>query len=203
MIEDGATVTYREIESGADPAYADWKRIYLASFPEDERMTLEFFDRMLADKAKGTAAGKHMLAQTHGGGVSGIAYYETDAAVRACFLWYVAIDPARRAHGLGTEFYGEILERAARELAQMLIFEVEIPEDANGEAARRIAWYRRLGARVLTGIHYVQSVDSGVPPVPMHLMVHGLAPLSPTDVFEKARLMFEESLRQTGPLALS
>jgi ribosomal protein S18 acetylase RimI-like enzyme len=189
---------YREVTSSADPAYSEWKRIYLASFPEEERMSLAYFDGILSNEA----ADSHMVVQMYQDKVTGIAYYESKSEVGACYLWYIAIDSEQRAHGLGTRFYEEIVHRADRDSAKLLIFEVEIPQTDSDEAAIRIGWYRRLGAYLLTGIHYVQTVDSGDAPIPMYLMVHPVTLITPEDAFQTASALFEDAVHQTGPLGL-
>jgi hypothetical protein len=89
--------------------------------------------------------------------------------------------------------------------AQVLLFEVEIPEKAHvaegsGEefAARRINWYRRQGARVLGGVRYFQSVDRPLPPVEMHIMAHPLEPMSAAAIFDLALELFGEAITPVG-----
>jgi hypothetical protein len=91
--------------------------------------------------------------------------------------------------------------------ARSIIFEVEIPEQAQTEperalAERRICFYQRQGAYLLEGISYFQVIGPHQNPIPMHLMVHGVEPLSPGDAFSIAKQVFGDLVTQTGALEL-
>jgi GNAT superfamily N-acetyltransferase len=123
----------------------------------------------------------------------------------AC-LWYLAIAPQARSAGLGTRFYQEIVRRLEPSAFRAMLFEVEIPAQQAGElgredARRRIRFYHRQGARLLTGIDYLQYVGPHCPATPMHLMVQPLRPLNPQEAFRLAKLVYQEALEQRGKLA--
>lgn len=134
----------------------------------------------------------------------GIAYFETDPELRAGFLWYLALRAGDRGRGLGATLYRHLANQCRDAGMQLLIFEVEIPEQESLTwAERRIAWYRRQGAQLLGGIRYLQSVDTGGDPVEMHLMAHLFAPATPNEVFEVASGLFGDALERIGPLSLT
>lgn len=80
------------------------------------------------------------------------------------FIEHIAVDSAYRGRGLGTQVFQELFSV----LKGPLILEVERP--VTPEAERRIAFYERLGLH-LNRYPYVQpALQTGQPPVPMHLM---------------------------------
>lgn len=212
MAADMEGVEIREILSAADPAWEGWKEVYLASFPEQERMSEAFFLRFLGRKELGEASQSHMLVMTPeaaAGEVLGLGFYEFSSALATGFLWYLATQPGHRGRGLGAHLYAELVRRLRAERARLLLFEVEIPEVASREGAeaaefarRRIAWYRRLGAQVLCGVEYFQTVDGPAAPVPMHVMAHRFEPLSVEEVYALAAQFFGDAIQQRQPLTL-
>jgi hypothetical protein len=212
MSPDSTNVIIREIDSVQDPAWEGWKSIYYDSFPENERMTEAYLLRVLEKKAAGSAPDSHMLAmlpRNEREHVTGLAYYEADQELRAGFLWYLAMRQGHRSRGYGAIFYSDLLRRLKAGDATILLFEVEIPELAREEGAergemaeRRIGWYRRQGALLLDGVQYFQSVDAPVDPTEMYVMAHPFVPMTAEQVFAVASNLFDDAIKQTGPLAL-
>ncbi len=99
---------------------------------------------------------------------------------------YLGIAPARRGRGIGSRLYREGLaslerEAAAREedLAGMA-FDVECPDAAPSSEnrrlrERRIAFYERLGARLLADVDFWEPVEAGKPEERFCLGYHPLA----------------------------
>lgn len=96
-------------------------------------------------------------------------------------LDYMAVHADLRGRGLGTVLFQELVKIAPRErpAAGYLIFEVD---DDRGHSAhidstnrRRIEFYRRLGAQLLSNTNYLFPSPTG-PGVPMRLMVYRLHP---------------------------
>jgi hypothetical protein len=58
------------------------------------------------------------------------------------------------------------------------------------------------GARLLTGIQYMQSVGWHHPPTPIHIMIHPLQSMDAGTAFELTSGIFGPSLQKTGSLAL-
>jgi ribosomal protein S18 acetylase RimI-like enzyme len=202
---------YHEIASTSDPDWEAWKAIYADSFPEAERMSEDYFLRVFTQKAQGGDRNKHALSMRTGteGRVLGMAYYEIVDSVATAYLWYLAIRYDYRGQGLGSRAYSELCRRMTEDRLDLLLFEVEIPEPTlEGPAVarvaeKRIAWYRGMGARVVEGVEYFQSVDTGAPPTQMYLMAHPFKPMGAEEVYERAKVIFEEALQQTGELRLT
>lgn len=206
-------MTIREIETAQDNAWEDWRRIYYDSFPENERMTDDYLVGVLERKATGDKPDTHILVMTPDEEleqVVGMAYYDFERESKAGYLWYLATIQSQRGQGYGAVFYSDLLRRMQADGATLLLFEVEIPELARQEspeqgelAERRINWYRRQGALVLGGIQYFQGVDAPIAPVEMHIMAHPFAPMDADQVFAVASKLFEDDIRQIGPLSLT
>lgn len=200
-------VQYTEIVDLNDELLLPWLDLYETSFPPHERILVSGHLRVLQARAAGVPTDEHLLAAIdEAGAMVGMAR----VLIRpdeVAYLWYLAVSPAARNRGLGSTFYREIVRRAEEAGCRALIFEVEIPErEADEErrrlAQRRIGFYRRLGARLLAGIHYLQSVGPHQPPTPMHIMVHGFSPLDPQDAFLLAQALFGDAVTATGTLIL-
>jgi hypothetical protein len=90
---------------------------------------------------------------------------------------YMAVSPDAVSSGHGQQMFHEVIRRLRMDDAspRLLLFEVQKPKVAGRsstrfqDAGRRLSFYRRLGARILAGVDYVQRIP-GQPGVPMHLM---------------------------------
>jgi len=198
---------YCEIVDPNDELLLPWLDLYETSFPPHERILTSGHLRVLQARAAGAPTDEHLLAAVDGTkelvGMARVLIRPQEVA----YLWYLAVNPAARDRGLGSAFYREIARRAEVAGCRALIFEVEIPERAADEAQRRLAqrrigFYRRLGARLLGGIHYLQSVGWHLPPTPMHIMAHGFSPLEPQEAFRLAQALFGDAVTATGTLTL-
>jgi GNAT superfamily N-acetyltransferase len=202
---------FTEITDLNDALLLPWLDLYETAFPPVERMLVSFYLRLLQDKREGLHPDHHLLAVQREGVFVGLAHYVVISDYNAAWLWMFAVTPEARNHGLGAAIYGEIVRRLPGGTVAMLI-EVERPDLAQTKAERelterRIAFYRRQGARLLEGVHYVQSVGPHQPPLPMHVMVHPVQALDAETAFALARAVFlsnagGETFTQTGLLSL-
>lgn len=201
-------LSFHEITTVDDDLLPSWLELYETAFPPNERILVGSYLRLLRAKTRGEEAGRHLVATVdEAGDLAGVLDYEVVPDLGAAFLWYIAIHPQRRNQGLGTLLYQEMLRQLAPAGLRALIFEVEMPEEAETEerralAGRRIGFYRRLGAQLLLGIRYLQHVGPHQPPVPMHIMVHPLQPLEAAAAFELTQAAFGKAVTQIGPLRL-
>ncbi len=196
-----------EITDLDDDLLLPWLDLYETAFPPAERMLVSFYVRLLKERWPN----HHLLAIQRGGVFVGLAHYVLIPQHKLAWLWMFAVTPEARNHGVGTAIYGEIVRRLPAGTVAMLI-EVERPDLASTEAERalaerRIAFYRRQGARLLEGVHYIQSVGPHQPPLPMHVMIHPFEPLDAEAAFGLACAVFgaaagAASITQIGPLAL-
>jgi ribosomal protein S18 acetylase RimI-like enzyme len=185
-----------------------WLDLYETSFPFNERLLVSHFIRLLQAKEQGEAKQITLSAlagQSHD--LIGMAAWHYIQEPGIAYLWYIAICPEARSRGLGSMYYHAFLASAFAKGARLALFEVEKPELARDEperilAQRRIDFYTRQGARLLTGIHYLQSVGAHAPSTPMHLMFHAKDDLSPSEAYRLASQVLGDALQQVGPLAL-
>ncbi len=194
-----------------DALLLPWLDLYETAFPPSERVLVSFYLRLLRDKRAGLQPDHHLLAAQRERAFVGLAHYVMLAEPCCAWLWMFAVTPPARNQGIGAALYGEIVRRLPVETGAMLI-EVERPDLAHTGAEResterRIAFYRRQGARLLEGVHYVQSVGPHQTPLPMHVMVHPLQPLDAEMAFRMVCTVLgdgagAERIKQTGPLAL-
>lgn len=159
-------------------------KVWQTSFPWHEQMSAAFWVETLQGIAQHPEL--HWSAVVDAGKPDepiGMAFWEvceiTDqSSSRVSYLWYLCIEASLRGRGQGTEAFKHLREAMEQAGCDLLVFEVEIPEEAGPagseqrlNAERRISWYRRQGASQLRGVRWVQSVDNGSEPTPMHLMV--------------------------------
>lgn len=132
--------------------------IYIQSFPESERRNKPQQIVLLEDPRY------HVLPIIHEGNEAGFfTYWDLDGFL---FGEHLAVDESFRNAGLGRIF----LEQFFTTLKAPFIIEVERP--INEIAARRIAFYERLGF-VLCPFDYVQPSYTGLTePVPMYMMAY-------------------------------
>jgi ribosomal protein S18 acetylase RimI-like enzyme len=202
-------LTYQELTDINDDLLLPWLDLMETAFPPTERVLPSFHLGLLRQKARGETSAHTMVAAVDAEGrFVGLLQYQLELECEAAFMWYLAVVRDLRSQGLGAQIYQEAVRRLAPHHLRALTFEVEIPEGAHDEetrqfALRRIAFYRRQGARLLTGIHYVQSVGSHQPSIPMHIMVHPFVPMDADAAFGLAKCVFGDALTQIGPLDLT
>jgi hypothetical protein len=199
-----------DIKSVADPLYDNWLDIFQTSFPISEQMKVAEINKLLRTQDTPQPTGdRFFVALSETNEVVAMAMYEVGLADNLGALWYMAVPGALRSNGIGSAAYEEITSRIFSDSSTpALLFEVEDPsfegvEDA-ALAEKRIEFYRRKGALLIGGIHYMQHVG-WQPPIPMHLMIQ---PRPGTSVdgesaFTLAMKIFEVSLERTGEIVLS
>ncbi len=191
-----------EITTLDDNLLIPWLDLYETAFPANERMLVSFYLRLLKEKWPN----HHLLAVQCEGIFVGLVHYVVIAEHRLAWLWMFAVTPESRNLGLGAAIYWDVVARLPVGTVAMLL-EVERPDLAHTDAdrqlaARRIAFYRRQGAQLLDGVHYVQSVGPHQSPLAMHVMVHLLQPMDADAAFQLARAVFGDAITQTRELSL-
>jgi GNAT superfamily N-acetyltransferase len=189
-----------------DPWLPEWLNQYELTFPPEERFLAGELVRLLQDPAR--CLRHHWLALIAAGqSLAGLALWQSLPEIGTAYLWYLAVQPQLRGSGLGAGLYQSILG-CALQTHRLLIFEVELPELAPDAASRRlrerrIAFYRRQGARALGGVHYLETVGPHLPPVPMLILAQAREALAPQAVFSAGKALFGGLLTQTGELTLT
>ena len=197
-----------EITSLNDDLLPAWLDLYETAFPANERVLVSTFFRMLKTRRDEQDRSHHILSAVDGAGKPvGMVCYELQPVIHAAVLWYIAVDSQARGQGMGSWLYQQVMRRAGPGRFAAWVFEVERPEDAASSAQtqlarRRIEFYRRNGARLLSGIHYMQSVGAHQAPIPMHLMVHPLRQVDARQAFELAQSIFGNAVEAIGELKL-
>jgi GNAT superfamily N-acetyltransferase len=108
------------------------------------------------------------------------------------FVVYLAVAPEFRSRCIGAALFEKLWEEGCRRYSdeglkvEGIVWEVDIPERATSEqrlqqSRRRIAFFERLGGRLLSAAYFQPPVD-GVTPVPMHLMYRPASGRSLPDV---------------------
>ncbi len=203
------TLTLTELTDRASDLLPPWLDLYETAFPPPFKMLVSTFLNILRDKERGLPCSKTLLAALDGKSLVGMAAYEIlrleDCAAEVCSLWYLAVTPEARNRGIGTWLYHALSTRVS---SPVMLIEVEMPEEASDMAQRslaerRIAFYRRQGARRLLGVRYLQTVGPHQPLTPMFLMWRARRPFRPEEAFCVARSLFgSENVVQTDTLML-
>jgi GNAT superfamily N-acetyltransferase len=221
-------IRFVELTSLQDDLLLPWLDLYETAFPAAERVLVSKHLLALKGASDADEPGEHHILAALAGNASfaGLARYQVVPDLGVAYLWYLATSPELRSQGVGTKFYQEIVRRVAGPAVRTLAIEVEMPARASGGegaaaaaeksavsaeralaeralAQRRITFYRRQGARLLEGIHYLQSVGRHQAPIPMHLMFHAFGALDAAQAFALARSLWGEQVKQVGELRLA
>lgn len=123
-------IEFRRLLTPADEGWQEARAIYEHSFPLQEQRTYEDHLRALADPL--------FRADTFwaDGVLAGIVYHWATPVGR--YVEYLAVAPAMRGRGVGSEAFGAFCRRERR-----VVLEIEPPED--GPTVRRLRFYERLG----------------------------------------------------------
>jgi len=133
-------------------------------------------------------------------GAEGAALVYFAEQLRFVWLDYTAIRPRLRGKGLGSALFREIAGLAVNHNTPPDWLLLEVDDDREGDAqhqatcARRIGFYRRLGAQLLENVRYCFPSAYG-PPLPMRLMAYSLRPnvaLTSDALRSAVREVFEE-----------
>jgi GNAT superfamily N-acetyltransferase len=198
-----------ELTSIEDRYLYSWLDLFELSFEPGEKVLVSSILKVLRKKAQGDYGDHLLLAGLDpDGSFVGMSYQYLIENERTGIIWYMAVLPELRGKGFGASLY-ELTIQKCRELDYNGVFlEVEIPglqktQEKRVLAERRIGFYRRLGVRLLEGVEYWQEVGSHHPPTQMSLMFHPFNQPNPNQVYCLAKLIFKDSLSQTGNLRLS
>jgi GNAT superfamily N-acetyltransferase len=195
-----------EITTVTDDLLLPWLDLYERAFPEAERIPVSRFLSILKARERGEEPNRHLLCALSGDQLIGLAAFNCMPEVGALFLWYIAVPDQARGQGVGSWLYRAVVEQYGANLRAM-IFDLEDPALidsplAHAVALRRVNFYRRLGAHILTGIDYVQRVSDYQPPIRMLLMLHPFQPLDAPGAYALARQVVGEAVSQTADLVL-
>lgn len=192
MAGRGRELSWHVLKGVGDPRYEHWLDIYRRSFPVHEKMKVGELNAALRAVSFGQPA-PVLVTVLDGDEAVALLMYEFCVEAPVAVLWYLAVEPSRRSEGIGAWCYRTLVNNLP-ELEpglQALVYEVEDPDAAAAEqkvlARRRIAFYERLGAELL-------DRDAVAANLPMMLMLHPLADLTPETGVALARVALAESM---------
>jgi len=160
----------------ADVLAADgalWQ-LYDSAFPSTER---EPRSVILETLRRGDGV---VIRARQNGNTAGLAVAHMLRHPPVLFVVYLAVAPEFRSRCIGAALFEKLWEEGCRRYsdeglkAEGMVWEVDIPERATNEqglqqSRRRIAFFERLGGRLLPSAYFQPPVD-GITPVPMYLM---------------------------------
>lgn len=195
---------FHELTDVNDDLLIPWLDLYEMAFPPEERVLVSEFLKLLKRKAADRDADAHMVAALDARDeFVGMMRFDINKDTRLAYLWYLAVAANARNRGLGGVIHEHVLNKAREAGAKAALFEVEAPESFEDPhlqetAARRIGFYQRHGALMLTGISYIHRAAPHQPEVPMHIMVSPFEPVTPGEAYNWAKSLFGEDISKTG-----
>ncbi len=201
-------IRLQEITRLDDPLLLPWLELYETAFLPEVRILVADYIRILQNKACGRNDADHLVAALdEKGEFVGLAHYADWPDLNIATAWYLAVVADRRNQGIGMSIHDQMAHRVEQEGRRAFIFEVEIPEDITDPdyrefIVRKIARYRRHGARMLRGISYIMHLGEHQPEMPMDIMVHPFSPMTAEEAFALVKGVFGEQVMQVGELEL-
>jgi ribosomal protein S18 acetylase RimI-like enzyme len=158
--------SYQEIHDPRDPAFAEALGIYERAFPPNERQRPELIRELLEKQLY------RMVVGRLGEQVVCMALLWAPGDKRFLLLDYLAVHEQYRGLGMGHNLLRALCAMPGI-AGKYLLIEAEDPQHGlNREMrTRRVAFYRRNGARQLLGVRYILPPLSGDAPTEMILMI--------------------------------
>lgn len=200
----GESLSFVPIHDLNNELLLPWLDLYETAFPPNEKILVSSIIKIISDKSDNTQEMHIIAGLDEDEKFICMAMYQLPTNKPVGVLWYMAVAPDQRGKGWGSKTYQGILSQLNPNVHKALVFEVEIPGESHSspDAEKRIQFYQRNGAKLLTGIHYLQNVGWHQPPTPMHIMIHPLQPLNAEAAFELAHSIFEEAMQKISTLML-
>jgi len=147
------------------PAHAaQFRAIYEASFPPAERKDFESYAQRIA------AGACWFFGAFRDDTLIGLATFVPNVAPQIHLLEFLAIASSARSSGIG----GTLLDETTRALAADFLLEVESDDGCTEEERelrqRRMRFYQRHGAQIVTDLNYLMPRADGQGALPMKLM---------------------------------
>ncbi len=174
-------ITIQEMSAVPQEFDAQVRDLYERSFHPAE---LRSYDDMLASLGTDDVLRTRLIMAWQGDRVLGLSLFKYHAQPGFGYLWYLCVGQDTRGLGIGGKLYNATLDDLKRISEEngsglkCMMFEVERMDAEShpeyGDPIKRMRFYDRMGARMITGYDYRQ------PPIPPHdevllqLMVHPL-----------------------------
>ncbi len=181
--------------------WTQWLDLYAESFPDYERMPIATIEQDTLMGNHPTAA----FALCDGTNLLGLAYVCICEEINTAYLIYLAINPQLRGQGFGRQLYADVCSYSQSQGCHIVLFEVEHPDDPLSDrsmAERRIRWYLRNGAMVLTNLDYRLQPENTDISLLMYICVHKLTPIDADSITARACALFKTAI-QVGKPCLS
>jgi GNAT superfamily N-acetyltransferase len=187
----------RELLHQADPAVRPMLDLYRRSFSDDERDPVDVLMSELDPAviaARHADRSPHLLVLEMGGVVVGLARFAVFFGPRMAHLIHIAIERRHWGEGLGPMLMDAALRRAGLDLqfrgASLTGTALEVErsdlarsEEDRLERERRIRFFERRGAKLVTATYTQPAVHPDGEPVPMNLFwLPAAGGLSPCEV---------------------
>lgn len=158
-------VEFSEVHDIGDEAFRDAMDIYLDTIPANERQEVSVIKERVATSKE------RLLVGRLNDEVVCIALIYPFQNSEFVLIDYLAVKKTVRQKGIGTSLIRHILEMYWAK-GRWLIGEVEDPKQGNDRQnrVRRIAFYRRNGAKELKNVPYQLPPMQGIEPTPMILL---------------------------------
>ena len=159
-------VRFDEVKDPSADEFKEAMKIYIASFPENERRTVASIEAMVKDgKIRlivGLVDGKAVfMALLYP--IEGTPFVLGD---------YLATVEEYRGKGIGKQFLDGIFSAVDGLEFDYFLIQVESPYISSDETViRRVEFYKRLGMKELKGLRYILPPLQGIMPTEMILMV--------------------------------
>lgn len=147
-------------------------RIYIDSFPDSQIRPNEMLRQML-----GTDPNYHLFIARHQDSLVGFSLLYTFSELGVGLLDFMAIDREHRGQNIGSNLFRYTLERCWMLINNCLgvVLEVQressLYRDRDNIRRKRIIFYRRLGAKIFDGVHYLLPNLHGGKLEDMYLMM--------------------------------
>jgi GNAT superfamily N-acetyltransferase len=181
-----------------DPYFLPWLDLYETAFPPNERGLVSETLKLLQESKDSVSLA---AALDERGEFVGMFAFDNFPEISFSFLWYLAIVKEKRHLGLGSALYQEIVKLSQAQGMRRLIFEVELPEHQEDAAKKaiaekRIQFYKKQGAKVLHGVHYMQQANRFHDAIPMHVMVHCYeGSMRAGEAWDNAKYIFGDNIK--------
>jgi GNAT superfamily N-acetyltransferase len=171
-------LTFRLITNPADPAVVAMTRIYCDAIVAAERKPDEWIAEAVGRADFRVVAGSlddQVVAMA-------TVFVPGDASDWALFE-YLAVDERLRGRGIGAGMVRHVVELFHGRAVLLEVDSDRDPSPLQRERTRRLAFYRRLGARHVRGLRYILPLDTDPPPPAMELLI-----VNPPDGLQVAQL---------------
>lgn len=190
----------RRIATADDPMIAWVEALYEASFEVVLRLPTAFLREAVASPKRHGKTRFLTLAEDEEGPL-GFAYFELLESARMGYVVYIVVNPARRGRAVGSALLQDVVGRLADEAKNQgcacggVMLEVERVEDAHDEAdraerERRLRFFAKHGARVLTSGYLQPPAQPGFPSVALNLLWLPMAEATPEPLAERVRAYY-------------